>query len=289
MKNASRFVLALSFFVTGTCLSAAQESSPGATVPKVLQIQREFLKPGKAGLAHQKTERLFSEAMSRAKWPTHYIGMTSLSGKSRALFFTSYDSFEAWEKDTKAIERNATLSAALDHASMVDGELLDGTDQGVFVFHDEMSLRPKADLSPMRYMEIIVFKVRSGKDKEWDDLVKMAKDGYAKGVPDSHWGMFEQVYGGDGGTYLLLSSHKSLTEIDSGLSYDKQFAAAMGEDGMKKFNELYAATVESSQHQLFAFDPQMSYVAEDWIKSDPAFWKPKTASVPESKERAEKP
>src|SRR5277367_1796958 len=197
MKNISRFALALSFVVTCACLSVAQESSSGTPgIPKVLQIQREFIKPGKSGLAHQKTESLFVEAMSRAKWPTHYIGMTSLSGKSRALFFTEYDSFEAWEKDTAAVEKNTTLSAALDHADMVDGELSDETDSGLFVFHEEMSLRPKTDLSPMRFMEIIGFKVRPGKEKEWSELVKMAKDGYAKGVPESHWGMFELVFGG---------------------------------------------------------------------------------------------
>ena len=100
-----------------------------------------------------------------------------------------------------------------------------------------------------------------------------------KGVPDAHWGMFEQLYGGDGGTYLLLSAPKSLAEIDKGFAEGKQFESAMGEDGMKKLNELFASCVESTQQQLLAFNPHMSYVKDEWIKADPDFWNPKTAAA----------
>jgi hypothetical protein len=139
----------------------------------------------------------------------------------------------------------------------------------------------------MRYLEVTVFHVRPGKDKEWSEVVKMAKAGYEKAVPEAHWGMFEEWYGGEGGTYLLLSSHKSLAEIDRAFAEGKQFEAAMGEDGMKKLNELYGACVESSQQQLFAFNPRMSYVQDEWIKADPKFWKPKPAAASTAKAPAE--
>ncbi len=278
MNNFSRIPLALS--LTAVCIFAAsaQEMSSSGSIPKVLQIQREYVKPGKSGMAHEKTESAFVQAMSRAKWPTHYIAMTSLSGKTRALFFTSYPSFEAWEKDGAAVSKNAALSSALDRANMADGELLDSADQGIFILQEDMSLRPKADLSAMRFMEISSYHVRPGHGKEWTEAVKLVKAAYEKGVPDSHWGMFLQKYGGDGDNYLVLMSHKSLAEIDRGFTDNKQFAAAMGEDGMKKLSELVASCVESSQHQLFAFSPSMSYVQDEWIKSDPDFWKPKAAA-----------
>ena len=279
MRKFGRFVVALSLVATYACVTAAQETPSGSSsIPKVLQITREFVKPGKAGMVHDKTESAFVDAMTRAKWPTHYIGMTSLSGKSRSLYLTSYESFDAWQKDTEAVTKNATLSAALERAAVADGELLDSLDQGVFYFHEEMSLHPRADLSQMRYMALVLFHVRPGKEKQWTEVVKMAKAGYEKGVPGAHWGMFQQIYGGDSGTYLLLISHKTLAEIDKGFTEDKQFEAAMGEDGMKKFGDLYAECCESSQHQLFAFNPHQSYVQEEWIKADPSFWKPKSVA-----------
>jgi hypothetical protein len=254
----------------------------GSAIPRVLQITREFTKPGKSGMVHDKAESAFVQAMARAKWPTHYIGMTSLSGKSRALFITQYESFEAWEKDAAAVEKNAVLNAALDHAFMADGELLDSVDQGVFVFNEELSLRPRPDLSQMRYLDISVYHVRPGHTKDWNDLVKMVKNAYEKAVPDAHWGVFAQHYGGEGGTYLVLTSRKSLSEVDRSFMDSKQFVAAMGEDGMKKLDELAAVTIESSLHNLFAFNPRMSYVSDEWIKSDD-FWKPKVVAMPAAK------
>jgi len=277
MNKFSRTLLAVSLGVTCSCVVAAQDKP---AIPKVLALTREFTKPGKAGMVHDKAEGAFVQAMARAKWPTHYIGMTSMSGKMRALFMTQYESFEAWEKDNQAVEKNTTLSASLDRASMADGELLDSMDQGVFVFNEELSLRPRPDLSPFRYLDISAYHVRPGHNKDWTEIVKMVRNGYEKAVPDAHWGVFAQHYGGDGGTYLILTARKSLSEVDRGFLDSKQFQAAMGEDGMKKLAELVAAAIESSQHNLFAFNPRMSYVADDWIKNYPDFWKPKAAAAP---------
>ena len=275
MNKLSRFLLGLSLALACCCITAAQEKSQANSIPKVLQITREYTKPGRAGMVHDASESAFVQASARAKWPTHYLAMTSLSGKQRALFLTSYASLEAWEKDTAAVAKNPTLSAALEAASVADGAELESVDQGVFVFNEEMSLRPVADLSQMRFMEISIYHVRPGHEREWNEAVKMVKAAYEKGVPGSHWGVFNQVYGGEGGSYLVLTSRKTLAEVDHGFQVeDKQFEAAIGAESMKKLDELIAASVESSLHQLFAFNPHMSYVLDDWIKADPDFWKP---------------
>lgn len=275
MKRVGRFVVGLCVGITFAGIAAAQDSQSTA-IPKILQITREWTKPGKSGAVHDKAESAFVQAMSRAKWPTHYLAMTSLSGKSRALFLTRYASYEAWEKDTQGVEKNAALSAALDHAYTADGEVLDAIDQGVFEFNEEMSLRPRGDLSHMRYMEVSLYHVKPGHFHEWQELVKLVKAAYEKGVPEAHWGVFEERYGGDGGSYLVLHAVTSLAELDKGEQDSKQFMAAMGEDGMKKLGELESTAVESSQHQLFAFNPRMSYIYDEWAKADPDFWKPKT-------------
>lgn len=277
MKKVSRCLTGLA--IAFVCVTAAQAQSEGTSVPKVLQITREYTKPGKAGQAHEKMEAAFVQAMAKAKWPVHYLALTSLSGKQRALFMTRYPSFEAYEKDGAAVEKNAALSASLERAGVADGELLDSEDQGVFFYEEEMSLRPRPDLSHMRFMEISVYHVRPGHDKDWAEAVKMVKAAYEKAVPEAHWGMFRQMYGGEEGTYLVLIAHETLAQIDRGLLEDeKKFTSAMGEDGMKKLEELVAAGVESSQHQLFAFSPSMSYIYDEWIKSDPDYWRPKAAT-----------
>ncbi|SRR6266700_1235281 len=265
--------------VTGLGFAAAQEMPPRP--PKVLVIQREMLKPGRAGNTHLKTESAFVQAMTAAKWPTHYFAAESQSGVSRALFFIGYPSFSAWEKDNADQAKNATLTAAFDHAALVDGEQLTEFSTGVYVYSEESSLRANVDIAHMRYFEISQFKVRPGHEKDWNDLVKMYKSAYEKAVPNAHWAVFQSMYGmQNGGLYLVFNPMRSLAEVDESLGDSKKFEAAMGESGMKKLSELAAACIETSQTNLFQFNPKMSYPAEEWIKADPGFWKPTmTAAV----------
>jgi hypothetical protein len=271
--------------------AAAQDQSSGMmSPPKVLTITREFVKPGKAGSLHDKAESAFVQASARAKWPTHYLGMTSLSGKSRALFFAGYDSFEAWEKDQMATQKNTALAGALDHAAIVDGDLLDEIDMGIFAYNQEYSLNQAAEhaTAATRYFEISVFHVKEGHHKDWDDLVKMVLAAYQKALPDAHWACYEGAFGAPEGTYLFIVARKSASEIDSDFAHDKDFMSAMGEEGMKKLDELASSSIQSSETNLFMLNPHMSYVPDEWIKADPDFWKPKAAAPAGAKKPADK-
>ena len=277
MKRLTQYLLMSSLFFGCLATIQAQEKSEGMhQPPKILNILREFTKPGKAGLSHEKTESAFVQAMSAAKFPTHYLAVDSLSGKPRTLFLTAYDSFDAMEKDMKAVEKNPALLAALDHAGVVDGELLSDTDSGDFAYREDLSLRGATDIPHMRYFEISLFHIKPGHDKDWETLVKMYQTAFEK-MTDVHWATYESVYGQADGTYVIFNPMKSASEIDRGFAQGKEFEAAMGEEGMKKLRELTAVTIESSQTNLFEFNPRMSYTSEDWIKADPDFWKPKAA------------
>jgi hypothetical protein len=265
-------------FLGSSIASAQEEMGP----PKVLVINREYLKPGRSGSMHEKTESAFVHAMAAAKWPTHYFGMDSLSGPSRALFFIGYPSFEAWEKDNLATQRNAVLSGALDRASIADGDLLSSYESSISVFRDDLSLRPTVEIAHMRYFEITQFVVRPGHEREFEALAKMYVDGYGKAVPEAHWATFERQYGAStgasaGDVFLVLNPMKSLAEVDSGFADSKKFADGMSAADKKKMAELTSACIESSQTNLFAFNPKQSYPPEEWIKAD-SFWRPKAAA-----------
>ena len=279
MKGFKGFFLVSSLLCGGLGIAAAQENSDAMQPPKVLVVAREFLKPGRGGMAHEKTESAFVQAFAHAKWPTHYLAADSLSGKTRSLFLIGYDSFDAWEKDTLAVQKDAALSAALGRAAANDGDLLSETDGGIFAYREEYSLRAPVDMPHMRYFDISVFHIRQGHEKDWENLIKLVTPAYDK-IPDAHWATYEEIYGGDGNIYVLFTPLKSASEIDQELMQGKQFEAAMGEEGMKKLSELSAAAIESSQSNLFALNPRMSYVSDDWIKVDPDFWMPKPASKP---------
>src|SRR5437588_12054833 len=117
----------------------AQETPKLNQPPKILVVSREFVKPGRTGAMHDKTEAAFTQAFASANWPTHYLAVDSLSGKPRSLFFTGYESFDAWEKDALAVQKNTVLNAALQRAGLTDADLLSEMDGAVFQYREDLS------------------------------------------------------------------------------------------------------------------------------------------------------
>ena len=265
-------------FVMASCCAMVAQETTGELMgpPKVLVIAREFTKPGRDGAPHEKTESAFVSALTAARWPSHYLAMTSLSGRPRALFMFGYASFEAWEKDNHDMMKNATLSAALDRANVADGENLAEVEDSVYLYDPELSLRA-GSVVHSRYFEISQYFVKPGHRAEWLELVKLYLDGYS-GIPNANWATFESYYGeNNGGVYIAITRMTSLAEDDAGLNDDKKFEQALGPEKMSKVRELTAACLDHTQTNLFEFSPKMSYPDPEWIKADP-FWKPKAAA-----------
>jgi hypothetical protein len=272
MKDRNILSLALSsLFVASAAIAAAQDANPPAP-PNVLVIQREYLKPGKAGAIHVKSEGNFIKASNDAKWPTHYFALDSISGPTRALYVFAYDSFEAYGKDQEAQNANAKYGAAIDAAALADGELLTRSDTQAFVYHPEMSLHAAVDAPHQRYWEFTSFRIKPGHQAEWNELVKMYVDGFSK-FPDAHWATFESKWGeNNGGIWVVINPMRTLGEVDKGMADGKAFFAAQGEANMKHAGELAAACIDSVQTNLFVVNAKESYVDASWAKAAPEIY-----------------
>ena len=256
----------------GSSNLAAQDQGSMAGPPRILQIVMEVLKPGQGGNPHIKTESAFVQALTDAKWPTHYFGMDALTGPSRALFFTPYDSFEAWQKDLDAMMKNSTLSAAIDSASVADGALLTGLQTSVYLYREDLSLRAPVEISHLRYWDITLFRLKPGHEKDFEDLAKMYMAAFQK-VPNAHWATFEKTYGTDSGTwFIIVTPMNSLAEVDQSLRDGKTFDSSVSEEQKKKMRELTAECFEGIESNLYATNPKMSYPPDSWLKGDPTFW-----------------
>ena len=268
-------VLCLTLTLAGLGVAAAQDSSD-LKPPAVIQINREWLKPGKGGAMHDKSEAAFVNLMNKGKLQGHYLALNSMSGKPRALYMTRYPSFEAWENDNNIFNKNASLAAELDRDIVADSEFLEGMDAAVLAYNEELSFHPRPDFSHARYYELTAFKVRLGHEKEWREVTKMYKEACEKAGSSMHWGTYEVLYGGEGGTYISLTHRDNLAEIDKERADGKKIMEAMGgEDAAAKMDQMFAAAVESVRSELFTINPRQSYVDEATMKADADFWKPK--------------
>ena len=277
----------LAFAATATATLNAQTSMENE-MPKILVVQREFLKPGRIGSNHERTEKLFVQAMTAARSASYYFALDSMSGPSRSLFLSGYDSLAAWEKQNKADDKNATLTAALDHASLVDGEQQSGYEQGVFAYRDDLSLHP-GPLTGIRYIELTLFEVKPGHEHEFEELEKMYEN-YMKNMPNQNWVTLQAIYGvTEGSRYLVMTSYKELGDADQSFKDSGAFMKSSSAADKKRMAEIESSSLISEQTNLFEINPKISYPPPSWIKAEPDFWKPKAGSQAKSAAAASAP
>jgi hypothetical protein len=254
---------------------AAQAQEAKMNPPKILVLQREVVKPGR-GAAHTKTESAFVRAYAKAKGTTHYIAATGLTGENRAVFLTGFDSLAAWEAENNATDKNAVLSAELDAANEKDGENLTESREGVFKYMDELSYQPepKLPVAGIRYFRVFTVHLKPGHNEHFEAVRKMVKAAHEKAGLKEHYAVFSLIAGGPGGTYLIFIPMKSLAEVDDYEAlHGAAYKEALGADGKKAMEDLAQSGVESTESNILALSPEMSYPAQAWIDAD-KFWAP---------------
>jgi hypothetical protein len=274
----SPFVLGLSLAVACSLPAATQNASTAtASAPKYLQVVVEYLKPGKGGMAHDKTESAFVQAMRKAKFPLHYTAYNAITGRSRAIYLSAFDSFEEVQNANKILNAPAT-AAEFEGINVADGQLLDEAHVLIFSSDPELSYHSKTPGPQNRFLEADIVQVKPGHGKDFEDLMKLYMAVFDKAGTTQHWGAYRTEYGEAVGTYVFLTASNSESEIDQRYSEDPKITAALSDDDKKKIRELRAASIESERVELYSVNPAQSYVTDDWIKADPEFWKPKAAA-----------
>ena len=279
MKKLSPCLLGL--YLAATCFSlvpARAQSMATTPDPKYLQITVEYTKPGKGGMAHDKTEGAFVQAMTKAKFPIHYIAYNSMSGKARAVYMADFNSFAELEKANKIFDSPA-VAAEFERLNVADGELLEDTKQVILSSVPDLSFHSKADITHDHYLEARFVTVHPGHGKEFENLVKMWIALGEKAGSTDHWGAYRVEYGDQVGSYVFFTSDTSMADIDKSYAEESKYKAVITDEDRKKMGELRAAAIESDRFELYSVNPAQSYPSEEYLKADPSHWKPKPAAT----------
>jgi hypothetical protein len=288
MNKLSPILLGLTLALPGSSLVTAQDQSMATmSAPKYLQIIVEYTKPGKGGQAHDKTESAFVQTMVKAHFPIHYIAFNAMSGPSRAIFLSHFDSYEAMEKAMKLLEEPA-IAGDYERANVADGELLDSTKTLYFSSVPELSYHTRADISHGHFLEARILHVRPGHGKDFEELVKLWIAAEDKVGTADHWGAYRIDYGEQIGSYIFLTSDNSLADIDKSNAEDSKFASALSESDKVRMRELREAAIDQDRFELYSVNPAQSYVPEEFTKADPDFWKPKMVEAPAETKKGKK-
>jgi hypothetical protein len=285
LKKTALAVAALSGFASVSLVHAQGAATPPPP-PKVLQIFREVLKPGHAA-PHVATEAGWPAAFRKANWPNHYIAVSSVTGPSEAWFLSPWDSFAAYEKDGQDIEANAALQAEMDRLSALDRDHLSDSASILATYREDLSYRPMIDVPRMRYFQVVTFRVKPGRAREWVAARKMIQNVHEKANMDEQWVTYEIVSGMPGGTFLMFLPLKSMADLDAVQQmHGAAYQAATGEDDGRRISDLTNASLDSSTSVIMRVSPKMSYPPKEFATID-TFWAP-AAPKPAAKATAVK-
>ncbi|MBP1771395.1 MAG: hypothetical protein H6P99_558 [Holophagaceae bacterium] len=246
------------------------QSGPMPPPPLMLFI-REEVKPGH-GAAHAATEAAWGRALARLKSGDHYLGMNALTGGGEAWFIVGYGSYAEWEARQNEFEKQPAAKAEMERIAQQDGEHLAGSRTLLGAYRKDLSYGPPVEIGKMRYLRMRTFRVKQGQGPAFEAGVKTALAAYEKSRYAASFAFFEVAAGTGSPTFIVLRPLKSLAELDAMAESEKAFQEALGEDGRKGMQKVFADTVNAVENQLLAFNPKLSYPAPFVVASDPAFW-----------------
>ena len=260
-----------------------------ADPPAVIQIGRELTKEGRSS-AHQKVEADWARAFRKAKFPSHYLALTAMTGPGEVWFLSSYDSFAAMEQSDKLIESGA-LKNEMDLLEARDGEMRSSSRQMIAVYRKDLSYRPElTKVGSTRYMAISTFRLKLGHLPDFLEGSKHFRTAYEKlNFPRANL-VYQVVGGAPQDTFLFFQPMETLKALDSMAQFSQALPKAMGVEEFGRLTKGAGDVFVSIETSFFKVNPQMSYVSKETEDADPSYWRPKAPAKPaaESKPK-EKP
>jgi hypothetical protein len=265
-------LLAAITFTAPPSLLAQHEAGKVQGPDKYLYLTNVDLKADQNS-AYGKLEADEVQAMRAVNAPSHYIGMWSITGANHVIYFHGFDSFADLQKNHETTMGLSKLMDTVRTDDASEAPLIADNHTSVYEYKEDLSLNAPLDLSKQRFMRIILFHIRSGQDENWEHVVKLFAKAYQSSIPEARWAMFEKMYGvGSDNVYILVTPMESLSAVDDMHDSSKKFEAAVGADQLQMLRKSLDATVESSEADLFALSPQLSYTPDSWITASPDFW-----------------
>jgi hypothetical protein len=127
-------------------------------------------------------------------------------------------------------------------------------------------------------MEVTTYHVRPGRSADFVEAAKLVRTAFEKANPGEHWVVYQVMSGTTNGTFYVFNPIESLSKLNPDEKMMMAFHDALGDEGMKKLNQLVADGIVNSETDFFAFNPNISYAPPEFAATD-AFWAPKDNAV----------
>lgn len=273
MKARICLLLAVCSVLSGAVCASAQNAPQ---LPKVLWIYREDVKPAR-GSAHSRVEQGLAQHWAKANVQP-FLAIEAISGNATdVMFLSGYDSFASMEKDYSLFGKNSN-GAEYDALQKEEAQLVNSVRSMIAVLRPDLSYhadRFMAVLPQSRYFSIQTFRVRLGKDADFEAGSKVFQSAFEKMKREQPYAIYQVTMGAPEGTYMLFEPLKSFKDVDDSYGSMGAMVQAMGEDNFKNMMKGTGDVFVSMESNVYAFNPNMSHASKEVIAADPKFWTPK--------------
>ena len=290
-----RFLLPLSLLcLTLSLMSQALAQTSGP--PKVMLFEREELKPG-AAEGHERESNNFVRMLAHAKEVSgeksyYRIGMTPVAGNTNeVMYILPFNSLDELSQSQKDIERWMSRPGPMnsfvtkirqEHPSNQSGVNDDFhlTQRDMIGLRmDDLTYNPRANVGEARYMEMTIWRVKPGELQNFLKVGHLIVNAHKEAKTDTHFVTYRIMGGTLNGTFITLSSLKTLDEMMPDPAQQAAFAKALG-DNAKEVDKLAGESLVNSETNIYAFRPTMSNPQDNWVAADSAFWKQEMPAPP---------
>ena len=255
--------------VLGTLGQALAQGLP-KTQPKILTVIREHVKVGRSA-EHSKFEAGYPAAFEKAKSPDYYLAMTSLTGPSEAWYVIPNESNAAIGESMKREDKDPVLSAELSRLDLADAEYISGVEAIRAIARPDLSVGEFPDLSKARFYEISIFRIRVGREQQFEEIAKAYAAATKRAVPKASYRLYQVVVGMPDPTFLVFSSVENYSEFDQKLIDGQETFKQASPEEMAAFQK-FGEVAERVENNHFRVDPVQSYVPKETREKDPDFW-----------------
>ena len=244
------------------------------TQPAYLTIVREEVKLGR-GAEHTRIEAGWPAAFAKAKSPSSYLALASLTGPDEVWFTIPFASNAAVAEEFKRQDADPVLSEELARLARADAEVLTGHSVVQAVARPDLTIGAFPDVAKQRFWQITTFRVKPGHRADFEAAAKAYGVAAQRAEPKTSYRMYELIAGAPGLTFFVFSSLESYAQFDDLRAAGDKTAQGFTAEERATLQKFSAEGLVSSETNRFRLDPAMSYVSRETRAQDPAFWMPK--------------
>jgi len=275
--NVTRSLLAVPSLL---CIAAgallAQGQPLPTSQPTLITITRESVKMGRAA-EHERIEAGWPAAFAKAKSPSYYLAMSSLSGPGEVWFISPYADNAAIAADMKLASSDTVLGKELDRLSHADADVLTDTRNVQARARPDLSHGAFPDLAKVRYWEITTFRVRPGHEVEFEAAAKAYGAAAERANPGYSYRVYQVTLGMPQPTFLVFATVDAYGQFDDMAANGLKTMQGMTTEETAAMQKFSTDALINSESNRFALNATMSYVAAETRATDVAFWAPKRA------------